>query len=276
MFNIKIPDEYKLILSQFVNSNLLILIVVDLIFIFFAAIYELPAITERYFIIYDLIVCFLIFLDLLYDYFTSEKSLWEFLFVDKNIITLISIIPLDLLFFRYFIIFRIIRIIGVLRVVRVIHLQDNDSIKFFISNHMFRLLTIIMIIYVVLSALLLLVFDQAFNNFLDGVWFTIITATTVGYGDITPMSAIGKSLSVLTIIMGIIFVSVFTAYLTSIYNEQSDDEIKKYLEEQTKQNKHSNDRLNDEMLELKEQINSLENKLDALNETLEKMEKNNK
>jgi ABC-type amino acid transport substrate-binding protein len=48
-----------------------------------------------------------------------------------------------------------------------------------------------------------------------GVWWSIVTLTTVGYGDKAPRTGIGRALAVLWMLSGILIISSFTAALTS-------------------------------------------------------------
>ncbi len=44
------------------------------------------------------------------------------------------------------------------------------------------------------------------NTFFDAVYFSIVTLTTVGFGDITPVSTYGRFITILIIVSGIIFI----------------------------------------------------------------------
>ncbi len=257
MQNIKIKKEYLNLLGQIKNITLVILIVLDLLFIILSAVSNFSIQTERLLLVFDLIVCIIIFIDLIYGYKTSNKGLHEYFITDKNIITLISIMPLDLIFFRYFMIFRLFRFLRIIKVVRVWHLKDNGIIRFFVSHQVFNILFIIFIVYTALSSILLLFFDPSVSSLGDGIWFTLITSTTVGYGDITPTSTIGRAITIITIIVGVMFVSVFTAYLSSIYDRQSINLTKEQIEEAALKNE-------EEIKDLKNQINRLEEKIDKL------------
>lgn len=56
-----------------------------------------------------------------------------------------------------------------------------------------------------------------FSGFVDAFWWAIVTVSTVGYGDITPTSTIGKFITSLFILSGVITVSLFTATISSFY-----------------------------------------------------------
>jgi voltage-gated potassium channel len=59
--------------------------------------------------------------------------------------------------------------------------------------------------------------NPAFSTWLDAWWWSIVTFSTVGYGDITPTTEIGRYLTSLFILAGIITVSLFTATISSFY-----------------------------------------------------------
>jgi hypothetical protein len=50
-----------------------------------------------------------------------------------------------------------------------------------------------------------------------GMWWVLQTVTTVGYGDLTPASAIGKILTSLVMLWGVAFLAIITAAITSVF-----------------------------------------------------------
>ena len=69
--------------------------------------------------------------------------------------------------------------------------------------------------FVLFFSFILTKIDNNFKNFFDALWFSIITMSTVGYGDITPESVSGKILTIIFILLSIVAVSLFTATITS-------------------------------------------------------------
>ena len=60
---------------------------------------------------------------------------------------------------------------------------------------------------------------EAFGNILDSMWYGIATLTTVGYGDVTPISDLGKLISSFAMFLGIAMFALPAAILASAYYE---------------------------------------------------------
>ena len=50
-----------------------------------------------------------------------------------------------------------------------------------------------------------------FQNFLDSLWWAFSTMTTIGYGDIVPISPLGKIIGIALMLIGVAFFSIYTA-----------------------------------------------------------------
>ncbi|MGE5210244.1 MAG: potassium channel family protein [Acidobacteriota bacterium] len=73
---------------------------------------------------------------------------------------------------------------------------------------------------VLVGALLMWVFDRDnYPNYGEAVWFTLQTVTTVGYGDTTPTTGIGRAVAGVVMLSGIGLITVVTAAVTSIFIE---------------------------------------------------------
>ena len=52
--------------------------------------------------------------------------------------------------------------------------------------------------------------NPAFDNILAGIYWAVVTITTVGYGDIAPMTGAGRSLAVVVMLLGYAIIAVPT------------------------------------------------------------------
>jgi voltage-gated potassium channel len=74
----------------------------------------------------------------------------------------------------------------------------------------------------VLAGLLMTIVDRDnFRTLGAGLWWAVQTVTTVGYGDKVPTTAAGQFLAALVMLLGIGFVTVITAAITSSFVERS-------------------------------------------------------
>jgi voltage-gated potassium channel len=72
------------------------------------------------------------------------------------------------------------------------------------------------------AGLLMTVVDSAdFPSLGGGLWWAVQTVTTVGYGDHVPSSATGQIVAALVMLLGIGFITVITASITSAFVERS-------------------------------------------------------
>lgn len=88
---------------------------------------------------------------------------------------------------------------------------------------------------VVMSGVLISGFDPAIHDPWEGIWWALVTITTVGYGDVVPVSGPGKLFASLLIVLGIVVFSVLTAtvsaYLIRRNEEQEGDELHQMLKD---------------------------------------------
>ena len=70
--------------------------------------------------------------------------------------------------------------------------------------------------------------NSQINSYLDALWWTIATITTVGYGDTIPVSDVGKIIAMLYMIFGIAVLAIFLSVLgTKFYQRRFEKEEKK-------------------------------------------------
>jgi voltage-gated potassium channel len=64
--------------------------------------------------------------------------------------------------------------------------------------------------------------NPAIGGFGDAVWWAVVTATTVGYGDVSPVTLEGRLIAVVLMVTGIGIIGVFTATVASFFFAEQD------------------------------------------------------
>jgi len=65
--------------------------------------------------------------------------------------------------------------------------------------------------------------NKNINSFLDALYWALVTISTVGYGDISPVTDVGKVISMVGIIFGIAMISFVTSVMVSAFAERFDE-----------------------------------------------------
>ena len=86
--------------------------------------------------------------------------------------------------------------------------------KTYAAEILFGMLLLIVAVSIVLPGL-----EPGIVSFADGLWYCFAIVTTIGFGDITATTGIGRLLSVILGIYGIIVVSLITSIIVNFYNE---------------------------------------------------------
>jgi voltage-gated potassium channel len=69
----------------------------------------------------------------------------------------------------------------------------------------------------------------------DGIWWSIVTLATVGYGDIVPHTTWGRVLGSIVIIFGVTFISFLVATVTSVFVDADREELEQVRAEREEQ-----------------------------------------
>jgi voltage-gated potassium channel len=71
---------------------------------------------------------------------------------------------------------------------------------------------------VLLGGTIIWFFDrQEYEHLTEALWYTLQTITTVGYGDVTPTEPIGRLVGAVIMLLGLAFLSILTATITSSF-----------------------------------------------------------
>ena len=152
---------------------------------------------------------------------------WDYVTSLPAIIDLIAILPSyrEVRVLRVFILFRAFKMLR----------YSKSLLQFFemIKSKKIELYTLITLLsfFTLIASVMIYVFEGNGTNpnissFFDAVYWALITITTVGYGDITPVTTEGRAVSMLIILTGIGAISFLTSIIVSAFNEKL-PEIKK-------------------------------------------------
>lgn len=179
------------------------------------------------------------------DYKYSEKSAAAFIkypFSPMAIIDLISILPSLSILNHGFRILRVIRLIRAMRVLRVFKAMRYSK-SFEIIGNVLRsskdsLIAVCALAagYILISALIVFnVEPNSFNCFFDAVYWATVSLTTVGYGDIYPVSTMGRIITMISSIFGIAIVALPAGIITAGYMNEINNQDKSDSKEQERQ-----------------------------------------
>lgn len=178
-------------------------------------------------------------IDYLLRWFTADYRLgkkgWSFVlypFTGWAIIDLLSILPGLQILGKGFKIFRITRLLRILRLFKFIRYSNKIQVLGkVIRKEKGVLLTVlgIAVFYVFLTALIMFNAEPhvnpvtgavAFEDFFDALYWATVTLTTVGYGDMVPVTDIGRAVSMLSSLFGVAIIALPSGVITASYLEE--------------------------------------------------------
>jgi voltage-gated potassium channel len=168
----------------------------------------------------DFFICMIFLSD--FFYFLS-KSKDKKSYFKKYWIDLVASIPF-MTFFRFFRVARVIRVVRLLRGVKAIiplirKLGTSKTQNILIA---YISITILVMFY---CSLAFFSFEKGMNSnvneFFDAFWWAFITVTTIGYGDIYPVTTEGRIIGMILSLLGVGLFSVITAELANKFRELS-------------------------------------------------------
>jgi voltage-gated potassium channel len=113
---------------------------------------------------------------------------------------------------------RLVRLVRLLRLVRagVLVSRALQAERRLTTASAFRFAALATIFLTVIAGAVHAEIDtRDFHSFWDGVWWAVVTVTTVGYGDIYPSTVAGRLVAMVLMFVGIGFLAVLTAMIAS-------------------------------------------------------------
>ncbi|AXV36940.1 MAG: hypothetical protein CIT01_01315 [Methanobacterium sp. BRmetb2] len=196
------------------------LMVVDIAVLIILTFFNLKPATIPHIYNFDLMVCLLL-LSCLIAGFIYQKDKKQY--IKNNWVSIIAVLPFDFIFigllgFPLSIPLSILRIVHIIAIVKTIGKLGSSFVKFSEKTGLNYGITILTLIFLITSTGFLLAekdVNPEVKSYEDSAWYTVTTMTTTGYGDIVPITLLGRILGVIMMITGVAFTGYATASVAS-------------------------------------------------------------
>ena len=168
------------------------------------------------------------------DYRLQKKG-WSFVlypFSGWAIIDILSILPGLGILGKGFKIFRVSRLLRIARMLKFVRYSGKMQVLWRVIRKEKGVLFTLMrmaVFYVFLTALIMFNAEPhinpvtgatTFENFFDALYWATVTLTTVGYGDMVPVTDIGRFISMLSSLFGVAIIALPSGVITASYLEE--------------------------------------------------------
>ncbi|MDA9672898.1 ion transporter [Paracoccaceae bacterium] len=156
------------------------------------------------------------------------KSRVRYIFSFYGLIDLVAILPFYIQALFPGLDLRVLRALRLLRILKLNHYNSAlddlfgaivEEKKSFVTT-----LYIFSVAFVLSSSLIYYaehkVQPEDFRSIPDAMYWSIITLTTVGYGDVSPITVFGKGIAAITAIFGVVVVALLTGIVANAFNKQ--------------------------------------------------------
>ena len=164
--------------------------------------------------------------DYLYPKMSTRRARFHFLFSFDGIVDFFTIIPAA--FLSGFVIFRMLRVARIFHLFRLNAKYDSfnviTTVLYEKKNQIISSLFIVLILMLASSLCMYSVEHKAqptvFRNAFSGIWWSMSTLLTVGYGDIYPITSLGRIMAIVIAYLGVGAVAIPTGIISAGFVEQ--------------------------------------------------------
>ena len=212
------------------NSKLSITYKYIMIFFIILSLIPLTSKSENMFFTISEMVCLGVFIiDFMLRWITADykfgtDSKKAFIKYPLRIISFIDMVSIFALFCSVFNLFNNSKLVGILTVFRIIRiLRYSKSVRTILnilkkSKKPLFAVGSLALGYILLSAIIVFnVEPDSFSTFFEAIYWSTISLTTVGYGDIYPITALGRTVAMLSSFFGIAIVALPAGIVTAEY-----------------------------------------------------------
>ena len=219
-------------MGKLFDLGLLILIIFSIVLVMLESVKEIDRVYHDMLYYGEWIITIFFTIEYIARVITVKKPS-KYIFSFYGIIDFISTIPLYLSFFivgsQTLLTVRALRLLRIFRILKIARYigESNKLVKALRNSRIkiFIFLFAVLIIAIVSGSLMYLIDgeDSGFKNIPVSVYWSIVTLTTVGYGDIHPVSPLGQFLASLLMILGYGIIAVPTGIVSAEINKTTPD-----------------------------------------------------
>ncbi|HRP89795.1 MAG TPA: ion transporter [Edaphocola sp.] len=208
--------------GRFFDISLLIAILLSTILVIWESVPVAILEYNAYFLISESILAFLFSVEY-YLRIASIKNKKAYIFSTFGIIDFLSIISffISLLFpqMHFLIALRLLRLLRIFRILRLIpYLEETIYILKALQNSYRKILIFLLFVFIlsVIVGSVMYVIEggrEGFHNIPQSIYWAVVTITTVGYGDVAPITAGGKFISIILMLCGYGIIAVPTGIM---------------------------------------------------------------
>ncbi len=217
---------------------------------------------------FDIFVCILLLIDWVKDLYNSNPKS-DFLKKPSTWVSLIASIPFQVLLPVIIPGVNLLRYFRLLKLLRVLILFDKffDGLENFVKKSNLHIILAGVFVTIILFTAIFHTFGSSYTLF-DYFYLVVVTITTVGYGDIVPLTFAEKVISICLIVTGMFVFSLTTAGISSFLTDRL---LKNDINDITlKDVKSDLENIHKENMSLKEEVRYLKDEIHELKDLLNK------
>jgi voltage-gated potassium channel len=202
---------------------LLALILISLFVLMVESLPKLSGTARLIFYIIEWVLSITFLLEYIIRIWVSPKPM-KYILSAWGIVDLLSILPIFLLAFsnsaQYFRIIRILRMIRIFRIFRINHFtREAYSLYHSLVASIYKIsvfMFFVVILAIIMGGLMFMVEgkENGFDSVPESIYWAIVTLTTVGFGDITPNTDLGKFFASIMMLLGYAIIAVPTGIVS--------------------------------------------------------------
>lgn len=234
------PEKGNTVWDRLFNLFIIILILLNIIAVMLETVTPVYEKFQSFFYVFDLVSIIIFTIEYLLriwsctvdpNYKHPLYGRLRFMFTLGMLIDLLAILP----FYLHILVgfdLRMLRLLRLLRLLRVFHLTSYMKatrliMRVFQSRKNELLISLILLFFLLITSSCLVYFTEhaaqpdQFTSIPHTLWWSIITLTTVGYGDMIPVTMVGKALTGVILLSGVALFALPAGIITAGFLEES-------------------------------------------------------